>query len=161
MSLSGETKFFIGIVVATVIILIGAVFFFSQPTKPVDSALLIPKEAWATGSAQPKSTLVEFSDFECPACIQAQPFVKQVLDKYQDRLQLVYRHYPLPQHSLAPKAAEAAEAAGTQGKFWAMHDGLFKLNGDLTIEKMSSLAAELKLDMDKFDKDLKAYPAAF
>lgn len=154
MKLSGETKFFVSIVILTVVILIGAVFFFSKPAKEIPVETLVSVDAWATGSATPKATLVEFSDFECPACGAAFPVVQQVVEKYKDQLKFVYRHFPLDQHPNAKRAAEAAEAAGAQGKFWEMHDLLFKNQTSLSADAINGLGIELKLDMEKFTKEL-------
>ena len=156
MSLSSDSKFFIGVIGVTIVILVGAVFFFSRPAKDVAPETLIPVEAWATGSATPKATLVEFSDFECPACGAAQPTVAKIVDTYKDELKFIYRHYPLDQHKNARIAAEAAEAAGAQGKFWEMHDVLFKNQTNLSKETINGLGIELKLDMDKFTQDVTA-----
>ncbi len=154
MHASGETKFFIGIIVATLAILVGAVFFFSKPAKQIPVENLVPETAWATGSATPKATLVEFADFECPACGASHPVIKQLIVKYPNDLRFVYRHFPLDQHEHARLAAQAAEAAGAQGKFWQMHDLLFKNQTNLSQDTINGLGIELKLDMDKFTKEL-------
>ncbi|MBI4038038.1 thioredoxin domain-containing protein [Candidatus Daviesbacteria bacterium] len=78
------------------------------------------------GSDSAKVKLVEFSDFQCPACAAAEPFVRQIRDTYPDEVLFVYRHFPLSQHQNARKAATVAEAAGEQGKFWQMDDKLFE-----------------------------------
>lgn len=154
MNLSGETKFFAGIVIATIAVVVGAAVIFSKPPKPVSSALLVPENAYATGSADAKVTLVEFSDFECPACGSAHPTVKQLVEKYKDQLKFVPRDFPLEQHKSARYAAEAARAAGAQGKYWQMHDALFENQNDLSQENIASLAAKMTLDMDKFSKEM-------
>lgn len=156
MTLSGETKFFIGVIVTTLIIVVGAVVFFSKPAKEVSPEVLVASDSWATGSATPKVTLVEFSDFECPACGAAHPIVKEVVAKYADQLKFVYRHFPLAQHASAQKAAEAAEAAGAQGKFWEMHNSLFASQANLSNDEYQRLATELKLDTEKFRQELEA-----
>jgi len=158
MQVSGETKFFAGVIVATIAILGFAITFLGgAPKEQVDPNQVLgvaSSDAWATGSATPKVTLVEFSDFECPACGAAYPVVKQVVEKYKDDLKFVYRHFPLNQHKNARRAAEAAEAAGAQGKFWEMHDLLFKNQTNLTSDAINGFAIELKLDMDKFTKEV-------
>ena len=156
MKLSGETKFFAGVIVVTIILLIGAIALFSKPVKEVQvlGEKLVTETAWATGSATPKATLVEFSDFECPACGAVHPIIKQVIEQYKGDLKFVYRHYPLDQHKNARLAASAAEAAGAQGKFWEMHDLLFKNQTNLSQDAINGLAIELKLDMDKFTKEM-------
>lgn len=154
MKLTGEAKFFVGIMAATLVILVGAVVFFSRPAKEVPMEVLGAQDAWATGSAQAKVTLVEFADFECPACGAAYPFVKEVVTSNQERLRYVFRHFPLDQHKNARLAAQAAEAAGAQGKFWEMHDLIFKNQTSLSLETINGLGIELGLDMDKFTKEL-------
>ncbi len=160
MKPTGDTKFFIAIAVVTILIVIGAMTLFSQPPKPVATEILVPQDAWATGSAQPKATLVEFSDYECPSCIAAFPFVKKVVDANISDLKFVYRHFPLDQHPQARYASFASEAAGKQGKFWEMHDLLFKSSGDLSPESIASMAAQLQLDIKKFDEDLQSSDSA-
>lgn len=154
MKMTGETKFFVGVVIATVAILVGAIFFFSKPPKEVPLETLVSQDAWATGSATPKVTLVEFADFECPACGAAYPFVKQVVEGNQDSLRYVFRHFPLEQHKNARLAAQAGEAAGAQGKFWQMHDLLFKNQTNLSQETINGLGIELSLDMEKYTQEL-------
>lgn len=154
MNVSGETKFFAGVVIITIAILIGAIVLFSKPTPEVALEKLVPSDAWATGSATPKVTLVEFSDFECPACGAAYPYVKKVIEQYKDELRFVHRHFPLDQHKFAERAAEVSEAAGAQGKFWEMHDLLFENQASMSAEMMNGLAIELKLDIDAFNKAL-------
>ncbi len=154
MKMTGESKFFIGIIIFTVTILVGALMVFSRPPKEVPLETLVPQDVWATGSANPKATLVEFSDFECPACATAHPVVKQLMEKYRSDLRFVYRHFPLQQHPNAQIAAEAAEAAGAQGKFWEMHDLLFANNTTLSQDVINGLGLELSLDMEKFTKEL-------
>jgi protein-disulfide isomerase len=119
-------------------------------------AYMPPKvEVAATGPAQgPESapvTIVEFSDFQCPYCVKAEPTVKEVVAAYPGKVRLVYRDYPLPGHPLAPKAAEAAHCAGDQGKYWQMHDRLFAAGGKLEVESLKGYAKEVGLDSAKFD----------
>ncbi|MBI4036332.1 DsbA family protein [Candidatus Daviesbacteria bacterium] len=115
------------------------------------------------GSDSAKVRLVEFSDFQCPACKAAEPAVKQVLVKYKDNLQFIYRHFPLPQHKNAKSAATLAEKAAESGKFWQMHDLLFETQeswsaaGDPT-DFFLSLAARLELDQDQVKKALENRP---
>ena len=155
MQMSGETKFFLGVILVTIAILTGAVFFFAKAPVEVPMETLVPKDAWATGSATPKLTLVEFSDFECPACGSAHPIVKKVVEKYKDKLRFVLRHFPLDQHTNAKFAANVAEAAGAQGKFWEMGDKLFQNQTDLSETTYERLAKELNLNMDEFTKAMK------
>ena len=77
------------------------------------------------GPANAPVTIVEFSDFQCPYCKRSVPLIKEILAKYPGKVKVVYRDYPGPNHPYAPQAAEAAQCAGDQGKFWEYHDGLF------------------------------------
>jgi protein-disulfide isomerase len=133
----------------------------NAPTTQTDVTidLKIDETDWQKGSASPSATLVEYSDFQCPACKAYAPIVKAFTDKHKDTVKLVYRHFPLQQHKHALKAAYYAEAAGMQGKFFEMHDKLFE--GQTDWEKLSnpdetfvSYAKELKLDIEKLKKDV-------
>lgn len=117
---------------------------------------------WVKGAsgASASATLIEYSDFQCPACKFYQPLVTQVLSTFPDKLQLVYRHFPLrTTHKFAQIAAQAAEAAGKQGKFWEMHDMLFEKQDDWSKlpnakDVFIEYAGVLKLDTNKFTSDL-------
>lgn len=159
--MSTETKIFIGIIGATVLLAAGAAFFLGGKsdtigtvTKPVAANVLVRPDSWATGSATAKVILVEFSDFECPACGAAEPTVEQLIAKYGDRVRFVYRHFPLSQHLLAKPAAQAAEAAGMQGKFWEYHSLLFAHQPDFQPDRLIGYAKDLGLDTDKFKQDM-------
>jgi protein-disulfide isomerase len=99
-------------------------------------------------------TIVEFSDFQCPFCVRAEDTVKQVMKAYDGKVRLVYRDFPLPFHPEAQKAAEAAQCAGDQGKYWEMHEKLFANQKDLKPEALKGYAKELNLDQSKFEKCL-------
>ena len=94
-----------------------------------DKVLGLKSGGYVRGNKNAKIKLVEFSDFECPFCTRAYPIVQAILDKYGDKISLEYRHNPLNFHPNAQKAAEASECAGEQGKFWEMHDAIFKVQG--------------------------------
>jgi protein-disulfide isomerase len=154
MRFSSETKLFLGIIGATILIIGIAVFAFSRPQKPITKEELVPPTAQTRGNPDASVYLVEFSDFKCPSCGDAKPIVDALVSKYQDRLLFVYRYFPLDQHPFAEMAAEAAAAAGAQGKFWEMYDLLFQNQDVLSQEKMYELAQGLGLDMDRFDQEL-------
>lgn len=107
-------------------------------------------------------TLVEFSDFQCPACQAVNLPLKQVLSKYEGKVQLVYRHFPLNSiHKNAQLAAQASEAAHQQGKFWEWHDLMFEKQGEWSgladpKEKFLAYAKDLTLDVPKFSGDLES-----
>jgi protein-disulfide isomerase len=106
------------------------------------------------GKSDAAVTLVEFGDFECPACGAAYPAVKEVQQRLGDRLRFVFRNYPLEQHPHAEHAAEAAEAAGAQGKFWQMHDYLFEHQDALGDRQLVEDARAVGLDTSRFVSDL-------
>ncbi len=110
----------------------------------------------ATGPSKgPESapiTIVEWSDFECPYCVKAEPTVKQLLAAYPGKIRLVYRDFPLPMHPRAPKAAEAAHCAGDQGKYWEMHEKLFANATKLELADLKGYARAVGVDGAKFDK---------
>ena len=82
-------------------------------------------DSYVTGEKNAKIKIVEFTDFECPFCERAFPTVNAIMEKYQGKISLEYKSFPLSFHASAQKAAEAALCAGEQGKFWEMHDNLF------------------------------------
>jgi len=106
------------------------------------------------GPASAPVTIVEFSDFECPYCGRGEETVAEVVRVYGDKVRVVYRDLPLPMHTNAPKAAEAAHCAGEQGKYWEMHAKLFANQRALEIPSLKGYAKDLKLDQAKFDKCL-------
>ncbi len=106
------------------------------------------------GPATAPITIVEFSDFECPYCSRAEETVSEVMRVYGDKIRVVYRDLPLPNHKNAPKAAEAAHCAGEQGKYWEMHAKLFANQRALEVPALKGYAKDLKLDQAKFDKCL-------
>lgn len=108
----------------------------------------------ATGAADRKVVLVEFSDFQCPFCSKAHTTVKQFMDKHKDKVTLTYKHLPLTQlHPEALPAAKAAWAAQQQGKFWEYHSALFTQQDKLGEPLYGTIAKNLKLDEARFNKD--------
>jgi protein-disulfide isomerase len=105
----------------------------------------------AKGPADAPVEIIEFSDFQCPFCLNAFPTVNQVVATYGDRVRVVYRHYPLANHPRARPAAEASQCADEQGKFWAFHDRLFGDQTRLSDADFKQHAAELGLDVTQFN----------
>jgi protein-disulfide isomerase len=100
-------------------------------------------------------TLVEYADFECLNCARAFPLLVRYLDEFRGTLRLVFRHFPLGwEHPGSALAARAAEAAARQGKFWEMHDELFRNVGRLHREALHAYAASIGLELDRFSADL-------
>ncbi len=109
------------------------------------------------GPAEAPVTLVEYGDFECPYCGRAAPVVEELLARFPDQLRFVFRHLPLVDvHPNAALAAQAAEAAGAQGRFWEMHDLLFNNQDELDQHDLSRHAADLGLDVATFESDLRS-----
>ncbi len=117
-------------------------------------------QEWVRGSSAAHVVVVEYSDFQCPACNSYEPLLRQVATLYGDRVAFVYRHFPLYQiHANADLTARASEAAGKQGKFWQMHDMLFDKHSEWAEATngeafMLSYAAAIGLDGAQFKTDL-------
>jgi protein-disulfide isomerase len=110
------------------------------------------------GPPDAPAILVEYGDYQCPKCAQAHPAVKALQERFEGALCLVFRNMPMTQiHPHAQLAAEAAEAAGAQGKFWEMHDALYENQRYLRPELIATLAGELKLDIALFENNLAAH----
>jgi protein-disulfide isomerase len=107
------------------------------------------------GSSSAPVTLVEYGDYECPYCGAAYPIVKEVQARMGERLRFVFRNFPITtSHPHAEQAAEAAEAAAAQGRFWQMHDHLYEHQRRLGDDDLRGYAAELGLDVDRFSDEL-------
>ena len=109
----------------------------------------------ALGAAKPEVEIVEYGDFECPTCKQAVPAVQMLLKRFEGRIRFAFRHFPLEDiHPHALCAAEAAECAGAQGKFWEMHQVLFDNQSHLDRPHLHRYAESLGLDMSRFRSEM-------
>ena len=108
------------------------------------------------GGENAKVTIVEFSDFECPFCARGAATIAQVLEEYGDDVKVVFRDFPLSFHQNAHIAAEAAECADEQDKFWEYHDVLFANQHALDMDSLKTYAADLGLDSGKFNECLQS-----
>jgi protein-disulfide isomerase len=113
---------------------------------------------WSKGGTTARVTLEEFSDFQCPACGALEPGLRRVVNDYGDRVQLIFRNFPLAMHKYAFQAARAAEAAGQQGKFWEMHDMIYDNQKEWSDSmeprvQFESYATRLGLDVQRFKTD--------
>lgn len=116
------------------------------PPEPVDHFL---------GSEHAPVTLIEYGDFECPSCQVAVRTPKLLLERFPNRLRFIFRHFPLEEaHPHALMAAEAAEAAAAQGKFWPMHDLLFAHQSHLRTEDLRRYAAEAGLELARYTAEM-------
>lgn len=116
-------------------------------------ALVLGKANEARDAAKGRYVLVEFGDYECPPCIANHSEVSSLLRRYPADLRFVFRHCPLPSHPNARSAAIAAEAARLQGRFWAMHDALMGMDGDIGGPQIAKAARRLGVNMTRFSKD--------
>lgn len=155
----------IGSLALTLLVVIGVAVLFTQkasvPAVPVDSKYLVSDAIHSKGPDNAKVTVEEFSDFQCPACSAAQPYLNQILQKYDGKIKFVYRFFPLRNiHANSVVSARAAEAASKQSAFWGYHDTLFAKQNEWADEKdptakFVQYASDLKLNTDQFQKDLK------
>ena len=150
----------IGVIIFTIVFLgLGWLMVGRTSTdSPVD--LPITQTDHITGNASASATLIEYSDFQCPVCADYQPLINQIKTGLGNNLRIIFRHFPLENiHPNTQLAAQASEAASTQGKFWEMHDLLFE-NQEFwskledPTEKFTEYAKELSLNTEKFTSDL-------
>lgn len=118
---------------------------------------------WTKGAKDAKVSIVEYSDFQCPACGAYHPVVEKIVAEYKEKVSFTYRHFPLDQHKNANPTAYAAEAAGKQGKFWEMYSLIFENQRDWSDvgapqmdEILTGYAQNLKLDLELFQKDMRS-----
>ena len=150
-------------IIAIIVIFVGfvgvAAYFKDRSTDggPIPT-IEVTAEDHTKGNGQ--FTLVEYSDFQCPACRSYYPIVEEFLKQKGEEVTFVYRHFPLPQHGNAFPSAQASEAAGNQGKFFEMYSKLFEgqdewatLSAAKAFEVFKKYASELGLDMVRFESD--------
>lgn len=162
-----EIKILLIISAATIAILAGAVLLLSgsssttnQNTK-TDQSILIRNDSNKMGSESAKIKLVEFGDYQCPACGAAYPVISKILVTYKNDTLFVFRNYPLSIHANSTIAAKAAEAAGVQGKYWQMYDALYQnqstwSTSNSPIDVFTSYAKTMGLDTEKFKQDVQS-----
>jgi protein-disulfide isomerase len=110
------------------------------------------------GAKDSTVTIIEYGDFECPNCKQAAPVVAMLLRRFTGLIRVVFRHFPLEEvHPHALVAAEAAEAAAGQGRFWEMHDLLFAQQPHFQLRHLVELAEDLALDVRRFSRELQEH----
>jgi protein-disulfide isomerase len=119
-----------------------------------DAVTIATQGAPVLGPKDARVTLVEFSDFQCPYCVAAVPQLQALMKAYPTQIKLIFKQFPLDNHSQAAFAAGAALAAHRQGRFWQMHDALFAHHSDLSKEAVFGIAKNLGLDMARFELDL-------
>jgi protein-disulfide isomerase len=164
MQINNDVKMIVGIVIVCVLLL--GVFIYLAPKSNMpevvrDTTLLVRNDSHMTGKIGAKVTLVEFGDYQCPACATIAPYVKGIVDGYKSNpdFNFVYRHFPLSQHANAFPSAEAAESAGAQGKFWEMSALIYKNQSEWSevanpTDIFVGYAKLLGLDTIKFKADM-------
>jgi protein-disulfide isomerase len=157
----------LGTIFGTLLLIVGVAIMFSKTSAPInqsgevmtDQAVLLNGATKIKGPENAPITIVEFSDFQCPACRAVQPTLAQISQEFPDKVKIVYRHFPLDSiHPNARLAAQATEAALAQGKFWEFHDKLFLAQGEWDkignkeelLAKFAEYAEELKIDKQQF-----------
>ena len=149
---------YVAIAVVVGLALFSVYFIFFQPSpngQAVGNTAGIEDDDPFKGGVNAPVTIVQFSDFQCPACAAAAPTVKRIAEAYGDKVKIVYRDFPLINtHPFAQKAAEAAECADEQGKFWEMHDVLFQNQQSLGVPALKQYAVELDLNQEQFNSCL-------
>jgi protein-disulfide isomerase len=170
-----NNKSFLIIGLITLAIFVGGIFLFGRggssnsSTNVVNSSLLVPANAIQTSgivngtylpaSASATLTLVEFGDYECPACGIYSPLVKELLTNFAGNVNYVFRNFPLTQHKNANISSYAVEAAGLQGKYWEMHEKMYATQADWSnLSDPTSIfigfAKDMGLDVNRFTNDL-------
>lgn len=152
-----KKNIFIGLAVVFGFVVLFIIWKLTSPN--LSKELKINNNDHIKGNKQAKVVLIEYSDFQCPACAFYSPIVKQLSKEYNNKIAIVYRHFPLPQHGNAKITAYAAEAAGKQGKFWEMNLLLFEKQKEWSekpnVEQiLSDYAKSLNINLEKFKNDL-------
>ena len=127
---------------------------YSARFDPKAVKTIVIGDSAVKGVDDPAVTVVEFADFECPACGMAAPLLEQIYAKYGTKMRMVFKHYPLEAHLNAKLAAQASYAAQRQGQFWKMHRVLFDNQLRLSEPELIDYARELGLDVERFTKDM-------
>ncbi len=159
MKLSTDTKIILGISIVTVAILSIGVFLLSKGSTntvsgKVDQSFLIKSHSQRIGSDSAKVKIVEFGDYQCPACGAANPIVNKILSDYKDRIEFVFRNFAFIGNE-SKWAGEAAECSAEQGKFWEYHNFLYdhqkgENEGTFSKDNLKGFAKFLNLDTQKF-----------
>src|SRR6185295_15255785 len=126
--------------------------FLVAPESPVFA--VSTNDQPSLGNAAAPVTIVAFTDYQCPSCAAMHPVLEKLVKEYGNKVRLVTRDFPLSQHTEAFKAAEAAEAAREQGKYWEYIQVLLRNQSALSVEKLKGYASDLSLDRTRFDNAL-------
>ncbi|MBI5079069.1 thioredoxin domain-containing protein [Candidatus Wolfebacteria bacterium] len=168
MNTGKKTVFAVSAIIILAVILAAVAIYYKlnsgdsgeSVNLPVPSVGAVSQFDYFKGNKEASAILVEYSDFQCPACAAYYPLMKRLSEEFGDKMVFVYRHFPLSQHQNAEAAAIAVEAAGRQGKFWEMHDLIFDNQNEWSKSAKWSAkdvfvkyAQRLNLDAEKFKAD--------
>ena len=154
-----------GIFIVIIGLIVWGMIAASQKASREKASLPLPNQVtssdWTRGNASSTVILVEYSDFQCPACAAYFPMVEKLFKENANNMLFIYRHFPLTQHANAIPAAQAAEAAGKQGKFWEMYEMIFSTHDEWENSKdvkkiFSDYAVELGLNMTQYSEDFES-----
>ena len=138
------------IIIGIIAVLIALFFIIKYAITPSYPDIVNPKPIIGNKDAQVK--IIEYSDFQCPACGAAEPVARQIAEEFGDKISFEYRHFPLTSiHQYSFKAAEASECANDQGRFWEYHDILFRNQNSLKVSDLKRYADTLGLDTKSFN----------
>jgi protein-disulfide isomerase len=166
MNTNGNTKRLLtwGSFIIVIILIIWGLVAASNKAKKEEANLApvdqVTSDDWISSTTTTPVTLIEYGDFQCPACAAYFPLVERLLSENPNQVRLVFRHFPLSQHANAVPASKAAEAAGRQGKFWEMYRELYSTQAEWenignAAELFTQYAQKLGLDMEKYVADVK------
>lgn len=156
-----KVKLYAGIVIIALIAISAIALSYGRPETTGNIVTGSSVTTGQDGSSDPffgpenaEVTIVEYSEFQCPYCARVVPTVNQIKEKYGDRVKVVFKDFPLDFHQYAQKAAEAAQCAHEQGRFWEYHDMLFANQGSLDIASLKQYASGLGLNTEQFNSCL-------
>lgn len=159
-----QIGFWAAIIIGISAVVAGMIWLVSVQNKPIAQGdvrieNVIAADDWVKGKRDAKATLIEYGDFQCPACAVYSPVVNQLSAEFGDSLSVVFRHFPLPQHKNAVPMMYASEAAGRQGKFWEMADLIYAGQKDWEFKSdvratVTDYAKKIGLNVDQFLKDM-------
>ncbi len=153
-------KFWATTIVIIAVAIYGVIILAADSVPDTGTPDKIGNYDWVRGNPEATVELIEYSDFQCPACGGATEIAQLLMNEFYDHVAFTYRHFPLGYHENAKSAAAATEAAGLQGKFWEMHDTIFANQKEWGREDASEVfeyyvwyAEEIGLDIDEFVED--------
>lgn len=166
-NIKNKLKLWLTVAIIIILVVLGMVQSVKKSDKKdsssdMSSSIAVNENDWVRGDINSKVVIVEYADFQCPACGLYHPLIKQVEEKFGDSIAVVFRHFPLTQiHQNALIAAQATEAAGMQGKFFEMHDMIFETQSVWSDDSRAQdifvdYSKQLGLNEEQFLNDIKS-----